>query len=67
LPKTLNASVHADVHAGDVRVDDRTGDGPNDAGGVNLTHDVAAPTGATGAPLKINVHLATGDVTVDHR
>ena len=37
LPKTLNASVHAWVHAGDVRVDD-SGDsnGLNDSGGFEL-------------------------------
>ncbi len=69
LPKTLNASVHAVVHLGDVRVDDvagRRGDGPGDGGGLNFTRDVAAPSGATGPALTINVHLASGDVQVDH-
>jgi predicted membrane protein len=67
LPKSLNASVHANVHAGDVRVDDnRTDSGPNDAGGFGYTKVIAAPTGATGAPLTIDIHLAAGDIKVDH-
>lgn len=69
LPKSLKASVHANVRAGDVRVDqpaDRSGDGPNDNGGFGLTHDVPAPAGASGAALTINVHLAAGDVNVEH-
>jgi len=68
LPKTLNASVEANVHFGDLRVDDQGDDnGPNDSDGVNFDRVVAAPTGATGAPLTIKVRLAAGDVRVDHR
>jgi phage shock protein PspC (stress-responsive transcriptional regulator) len=67
LPKTLNASVHADVHLGDVRVDDNRNDsGPNDAGGISYNKVVPAPATATGAALTINVHLAAGDVKIDH-
>lgn len=67
LPNTLNASVHADVHLGDVRVDDNsTNDGPNDAGGFGYQKVVPAPSTATGAELTINVHLAAGDVKIDH-
>jgi phage shock protein PspC (stress-responsive transcriptional regulator) len=67
LPKTLNASVHTEVHLGDVRVDDnRNNDGPNDAGGFDYNKVVPAPTTATGAALTINVHLAAGDVKIDH-
>jgi phage shock protein PspC (stress-responsive transcriptional regulator) len=67
LPKTLNASVQANVHLGDLRVDDRGDDhGPNDSDGANFDRVVAAPTGATGAPLTIRVHLAAGDVRIEH-
>jgi phage shock protein PspC (stress-responsive transcriptional regulator) len=67
LPKSLNASVHTDVHLGDVRVDDnRDNSGPNDAGGFDYKKVVPAPATATGAALTINVHLAAGDVKIDH-
>jgi phage shock protein PspC (stress-responsive transcriptional regulator) len=63
LPRTLNASVHAVVHAGDVRLNENRS---NDNGGFNHTVDVPAATTATGAALAINVHLGAGDVHIDH-
>jgi hypothetical protein len=67
LPNTLNATVDAHLHAGAVRVDDNGGPpGPNDSGGINYTHSVAAPATATGAQLTIDVHLTDGAVTIEH-
>ena len=66
LPKTLNASVHAWVHAGDVRVDEVNSNGLNDSGGFDYRNVAPAPAGATGPPLTINVHLAAGNVSIDH-
>jgi phage shock protein PspC (stress-responsive transcriptional regulator) len=67
LPNSLNAVVQSHVHIGAVRVDDDDrSPGPNDSGGFNYTHYVAAPAQATGAQLTLDVHLTDGAVTVDH-
>jgi phage shock protein PspC (stress-responsive transcriptional regulator) len=68
LPATLNATVHADVHLGNVEVDgndSNSGSGWHSRGwGVNRT--VLPGPAATGAPLTINVDLADGNVSVEH-
>lgn len=62
-PKSMKLTVHANIHFGDLRVD---GDNPTRAG-VGLSRIVDPPAGATGAPITVNVHLADGDIEVDHR
>lgn len=74
LPATMNATVNAHVHIGVVSVDGTELDtcryGPCDqhyAGGWNVEHEVLPPSSATGPAVTINVRLADGNVTVEHR
>jgi phage shock protein PspC (stress-responsive transcriptional regulator) len=64
-PKSLNLTVLANIHLGQLDVD---GDNRrNGHGGVGISRTVDPPVGATGAPITIDVHLADGNITVDHR
>ncbi|MFN2561140.1 MAG: PspC domain-containing protein [Jatrophihabitans sp.] len=60
-PKTLNLTVDANIHLGQLNVDDKQ---PAD-GGVGLSRIVDPPKGATGAPITVDVHLADGNVRVE--
>jgi len=70
LPKALNATVVAEVHAGEVSVDgEKTSDdedrwGP-DHGGLNVERTVPPLAGATGPAVRIHVDVAAGHVSVD--
>ncbi len=64
-PKSLNLTVAANVHFGDIRVDQNNIDG--NSGGVNYNRTIEPPKGATGQPLKVIVHLADGDVAIERR
>jgi phage shock protein PspC (stress-responsive transcriptional regulator) len=65
-PRTLNLTVLANVHIGQVDVDDRGPHG-HGHGGVGITRIISPPNGAVGAPITVDVHLADGNLTVDHR
>jgi phage shock protein PspC (stress-responsive transcriptional regulator) len=60
-PKTLNMTVEANIHFGQLNVDDKT----PATGGVGLSRIVDPPKGATGAPITVDVHLADGNVRVE--
>jgi hypothetical protein len=60
-PRSMNLTVHANVHFGVVTVDGQ----PNQSGGVAVNRLVEPLPSATGAQITINVHLADGQVTVD--
>jgi len=69
VPSSMNVSVRAEVHFGNLTVDGRD---YNDVDGfrsrgVNLDRTVPARAGATGAPVLVRVHLADGNVSVSHR
>jgi len=64
VPPTLNATVHANLHLGEVQVDGD--DCGHSSCGWGVTRTVLPPAGATGAPLTINVDVADGNITVDH-
>jgi phage shock protein PspC (stress-responsive transcriptional regulator)/FtsH-binding integral membrane protein len=66
-PRTLNLTVLANVHIGVIEVDGTQYGGHNDHSGFGLSRTVGPPAGATGAPLTIDVHLADGNLTVEHR
>jgi phage shock protein PspC (stress-responsive transcriptional regulator)/FtsH-binding integral membrane protein len=66
LPQTMNATVDANVHFGVVNVGGQQYSGWH-SHGVNVSRTVLPPTGATGAPITIEVHLADGNVAIDHR
>jgi phage shock protein PspC (stress-responsive transcriptional regulator) len=67
IPTGMNVIVHANVHLGVVEVDGRRYDAGFRSHGINVSRTVNAPTGATGEPITIDVHLADGDVNLLHR
>jgi phage shock protein PspC (stress-responsive transcriptional regulator) len=62
-PKTMNLTVEANIHMGQLTVD---GHEP-DHGGVGLSRVVDPPAAATGGPITVDVHLADGEVRVERR
>jgi phage shock protein PspC (stress-responsive transcriptional regulator) len=62
-PKTLNMTVQANIHAGQLHVDDEN---PGH-GGFGLSRIVDPPAGASGALITVDVHLTDGELRVDHR
>ena len=64
LPASLNATVIADVHMGDIQDGQSTAAGKYQAG-VNVHLQLDPPATATGQPVTIHVSLTTGHVEVD--
>ena len=64
---TMNVTVQANVHFGDVRVDssDLAGDGAGTHGGFNVNRTILPRDGATGPALTIDVHVADGRISVE--
>lgn len=62
VPKSANVRFEANVHIGEIDVDN---DGGRTDGGIGVSRTVPAPAGATGAPLTISVHLADGRIEID--
>lgn len=60
-PKSMNLTVLANVHIGDIEVDK----GGSEDGGMGLSRTVHPPAGAVGAPITVDVHLADGRVAVE--
>jgi phage shock protein PspC (stress-responsive transcriptional regulator) len=69
MPTNFNATINANVHFGQIEVDGSTyeTDFGRHRGGMNLQRVILPPPGATGQHVTINVHLADGNVSVDHR
>jgi phage shock protein PspC (stress-responsive transcriptional regulator)/FtsH-binding integral membrane protein len=59
-----NVIVETDIHFGQLIADGTELESTD--GGVGISHTVEPPTTAHGAPITIRVHLADGNVTVDH-
>lgn len=57
-----NVTVLANIHAGELEVD-----GARAADGFGLSRTVRPPGHSGGAPITVDVHLADGNITVDHR
>jgi phage shock protein PspC (stress-responsive transcriptional regulator)/FtsH-binding integral membrane protein len=67
-PGTMNLTVHADVRIGDIEVDGVEYGGGRHHGGIGISRTVDPPASDTsGAPVTVNVHLADGNITVEHR
>jgi hypothetical protein len=64
LPATLNATVIADVHMGDIQNGRSTAAGQFQAG-LNVHLQLNPPATATGQPLTVHVSLTAGHVQVD--
>ncbi len=63
LPETANASVAAHIRFGELDVDGTS----KVADGVGVDRVVEAPKGASGKPVRIVVHVADGNISVDRR
>lgn len=61
-PKTMNLTVHANVHFGIVTLDNEGPDHGN--GGVSVSRLIEPLSVATGPAITIDVHLATGRIEV---
>ena len=66
-PRTMNLTVLANIHIGQLDVDGDEFGGHDGHGGVGLSRTVSPPNGAHGTPITVDVHLADGNITVDHR
>ncbi|HTZ43894.1 MAG TPA: PspC domain-containing protein [Jatrophihabitans sp.] len=64
VPNSLNATVIADVHLGDIAQGTSRSAGQYQAGG-NVHLQLDPPAGATGQPLTVHVSLTAGHVEVD--
>jgi phage shock protein PspC (stress-responsive transcriptional regulator) len=63
VPPTMNVTVDANVHIGEVHVDgSQIG---ADHNGFNLNRTILPPAAATGPGLTIDVHVADGQITVE--
>ncbi|MDQ2749317.1 MAG: PspC domain-containing protein [Actinomycetota bacterium] len=62
LPATMNATVEASVHAGDVELD---GSELDTRGGFNLNRTIRPPADATGPALTIDVGVSDGQISVE--
>ncbi len=66
-PKTLNLTVDANVHLGNLNVDGQefNGGAGTHSGGFNFNRTIDPPAGATGAPMTVTVRLADGNVDIE--
>ncbi|MEP7179879.1 MAG: hypothetical protein ABI775_12370, partial [Pseudonocardiales bacterium] len=62
LPSTMNATVNANVHFGDVALDGS--DLAGEHGGFNLNRTIRPPAGATGPALTIDVDVTDGQISI---
>jgi phage shock protein PspC (stress-responsive transcriptional regulator) len=67
VPATMNATVDANVHFGDLRLNgvDLIDNAGRERGGVNLNRTVFPPGTATGAALTIDVHVTDGRISIE--
>lgn len=65
-PTTLNLRVLANVHIGQIETDGVETDYTRD-GGIGLSRVLDPPPGARGTQITVNVHLADGNVSLEHR
>lgn len=61
-PKTMNLTVDAHLRFGQISVD-----GVDKEHGAGLQHTIAPLASAQGVPITVDVELATGRITVNHR
>lgn len=66
VPRSMNVTVQANVHAGDIAIDGGANAGNHEYHGWGVNHTELPPSTATGAALTIDVHLADGLVSVEH-
>jgi phage shock protein PspC (stress-responsive transcriptional regulator) len=63
LPSTMNATINASVHFGDVQLDGADVD--TDQGGFNLNRTIRPPAGASGPALTIEVDVTDGQISIE--
>lgn len=64
-PRSLDLTVLANIHLGQLDVDHDFGGGEH--GGVGLSRRVDPPAGARGVPITVDAHLADGRISVVHK
>ncbi len=65
-PRTMNLTVLANVHLGQVETDGVEVDFTRDSG-VGVNRVIPPPTTTIGGPVTVDVHLADGNVSLEHR
>jgi FtsH-binding integral membrane protein len=65
-PNTLNLTVLANVHVGTIETDGTNFDANRD-GGIGLSRVLEPLPGAMGTPITVDVHLADGSISLQHR
>ena len=66
LPNTMNATVDANVRFGNVTVDGQQNTSDGDSRGIGVSQTVLPPIGSTGPAITVVVHVADGNITVQH-
>ena len=64
-PRTMNLTVLANVHIGQIETDGVEVSFTRN-NGVGLSRVIPAPASSTGAPITVDVHLADGNVSLEH-
>ena len=69
VPPTMNVTVEGNVHLGNITVDgnDYNGSSGWRSRGFSVDRTILPPSTATGVPLTIDVHVADGNISVEHR
>jgi phage shock protein PspC (stress-responsive transcriptional regulator) len=70
LPPTMNATVDANVHFGDLRRNgiDLTDSAGHEHGGVNFNRTlIFGPANATGPSLTVDIHVTDGRISIERR
>jgi phage shock protein PspC (stress-responsive transcriptional regulator)/FtsH-binding integral membrane protein len=62
-PKSMNLTVLANIHFGQLEVDGRQ---DSQHSGVGISRQIGPPAKSTGVPITVDVHLANGNITVNH-
>ena len=66
-PPTTKLTVQADVHAGQIEVDGQDSTDTGGSHGYDVSRTVLPPATASGEPITVHVHLADGQISVEHR
>jgi hypothetical protein len=69
VPSDLNATIEANIHIGQIEVDGRgviETDRHRHWGGFERQQVIGPPSGAKGAPLTVKIHLADGNISIEH-
>jgi phage shock protein PspC (stress-responsive transcriptional regulator) len=67
VPTTMNATVNAEIHLGQITVDGaRLGGGDDQSGGLNLSQVILPPAPTSGPAVTITVRVTDGEILIRH-